>query len=64
MSRGGPGATATQPAGGERVASGPAPLAGDSVAPIPPRLMAALESGPPVPLDDVVPGEPEHARLP
>jgi hypothetical protein len=24
--------------------------------------MAALEAGPPVPLDDVVPGEPEHAH--
>ena len=34
------------------------------VDPMPPRLAAVLAdpSGPPVPLDDVVPGEPEHAR--
>ncbi len=39
-----------------------APVDWDSVDPMPPRLMAALEGGPPVPLDDVVPGEPEHAH--
>jgi 3-oxoacyl-[acyl-carrier-protein] synthase-3 len=34
-----------------------------SVDPIPERLKRVLEaSGPPVPLDDVVPGEPEHAH--
>jgi 3-oxoacyl-[acyl-carrier-protein] synthase-3 len=32
-----------------------------SVDPIPERLRRVLEGGPPVPLDDVVPGEPEHA---
>jgi len=48
----------------EPVASVRAPLDWDSVDPMPPRLMAVLESGPPVPLDDVVPGEPEHARVP
>ena len=44
------------------VASVRAPLDWDSVDPMPPRLMAALEAGPPVPLDDVVPGEPAHAH--
>ncbi len=46
------------------VASVRAPLDWDSVDPIPPRLAAALSdsTGPPVPLDDVVPGEPEHAH--
>ena len=45
------------------VASVRAPLDWDSVDPMPRRLMAVLESGgPPVPLDDVVPGEPEPAR--
>jgi 3-hydroxy-3-methylglutaryl CoA synthase len=41
-----------------------APLDWASVDPIPPRLAAVLAdpSGPPVPLDDVVPGEPEHAH--
>jgi 3-oxoacyl-[acyl-carrier-protein] synthase-3 len=38
------------------------PIDWDSVDPIPPRLAAVLESGPEVPLDDVVPGEPEHAH--
>jgi 3-oxoacyl-[acyl-carrier-protein] synthase-3 len=40
------------------------PLDWDSVDPIPPRLAAVLADpdGPPVPLDDVVPGEPEHAH--
>jgi 3-oxoacyl-[acyl-carrier-protein] synthase-3 len=46
------------------VASVRAPVDWDSVDPMPDRLMAVLEDrgGPPVPLDDVVPGEPEHAR--
>jgi hypothetical protein len=41
-----------------------APVSWSGVDPIPPRLAAVLAdpSGPPVPLDDVVPGEPEHAR--
>jgi 3-oxoacyl-[acyl-carrier-protein] synthase-3 len=38
------------------------PLDWDSVDPIPPRLAAVLERGPDVPLDDVVPGEPEPAH--
>jgi 3-oxoacyl-[acyl-carrier-protein] synthase-3 len=58
------------PANGRRadsvipVASVRAPLDWDSVDPIPPRLAAVLEdrSGPRVPLDDVVPGEPERAH--
>jgi 3-oxoacyl-[acyl-carrier-protein] synthase-3 len=43
------------------VASVRAPLDWDSVDPMPPRLAAVLADpgGPPVPLDDVVPGEPE-----
>jgi len=57
------------PANGRRadsvipVASVRAPLDWDSVDPMPARLMEALNdrSGPPVPLDDVVPGEPEPA---
>ncbi len=46
------------------IASVRAPLDWDSVDPIPPRLAAVLDdpTGPPVPLDDVVPGEPEHAH--
>ena len=45
------------------VASVRAPQDWDSVDPMPPRLMQVLESaGPPVPLDDVVPGEPAHAH--
>jgi 3-oxoacyl-[acyl-carrier-protein] synthase-3 len=46
------------------VASVRAPLDWDSVDPMPPRLSAVLEEpgGPPVPLDDVVPGEPQPAR--
>jgi 3-oxoacyl-[acyl-carrier-protein] synthase-3 len=43
------------------VASVRAPLDWDSVDPMPERLRAILEIGPPVPLDDVVPGEPAHA---
>lgn len=45
------------------IASVRAPLDWDSVDPMPPRLMELLASsdGPQVPLDDVVPGEPEHA---
>jgi 3-oxoacyl-[acyl-carrier-protein] synthase-3 len=45
------------------VASVRAPLDWDSVDPMPPRLAAVLADpgGPPVPLDDVVPGEPEPA---
>jgi 3-oxoacyl-[acyl-carrier-protein] synthase-3 len=48
----------------EPVASVRAPLDWASVDPIPPRLAAVLDdpSGPPVPLDDVVPGEPEHVH--
>jgi hypothetical protein len=48
------------------VASVRQPLDWDSVDPIPARLAAVLErgGGPPVPLDDVVPGEPERARHP
>jgi 3-oxoacyl-[acyl-carrier-protein] synthase-3 len=37
------------------------PLDWSSVDPIPERLRHVLEGGPPVPLDDVVPGEPAHA---
>jgi len=50
--------------GVEAVASVRAPLDWASVDPIPPRLAAVLNDpqGPPVPLDDVVPGEPEHAH--
>ncbi len=46
------------------VASVRAPVDWDSVDPMPERLMAVLEAkdGPQVPLDDVVPGEPEHAH--
>ena len=45
------------------VASVRAPIDWDSVDPMPPRLVALLESAAPqVPLDDVVPGEPERAR--
>ena len=46
------------------LASVRAPLDWASVDPIPPRLAAVLNdpSGPQVPLDDVVPGEPEHAH--
>ncbi|MGH2406938.1 MAG: beta-ketoacyl-ACP synthase III [Candidatus Limnocylindrales bacterium] len=44
------------------VASVRAPLDWDSVDPMPERLRAVLEVGPPVPLDDVVPGEPAAAR--
>ena len=49
----------------EPVASVRAPLDWASVDPIPPRLAAVLDdpSGPPVPLDDVVPGEPEPAHI-
>jgi 3-oxoacyl-[acyl-carrier-protein] synthase III len=48
----------------EPVASVRAPLDWASVDPIPPRLAAVLDDpqGPPVPLDDVVPGEPERAH--
>lgn len=48
----------------EPVASVRAPLDWASVDPIPPRLAAVLNDpqGPPVPLDDVVPGEPEPAH--
>ena len=48
----------------EPVASVRAPLDWSSVDPIPPRLAAVLDDpdGPPVPLDDVVPGEPAHAQ--
>jgi hypothetical protein len=47
----------------EPVAKVREPLDWSSVDPIPERLKRVLEgSGPPVPLDDVVPGEPEHAR--
>jgi hypothetical protein len=45
------------------VASVRAPLDWASVDPMPPRLAAVLAdpAGPPVPLDDVVPGEPSPA---
>ncbi|MDQ3492548.1 MAG: hypothetical protein M3452_04735, partial [Chloroflexota bacterium] len=48
----------------EPVASVRAPVDWDSVDPMPARLTAVLEDreGPQVPLDDVVPGEPEHAH--
>jgi len=48
----------------EAVASVRAPLDWASVDPIPPRLAAVLNDpqGPPVPLDDVVPGDPEPAH--
>lgn len=48
----------------EPVASVRAPLDWSSVDPISPRLAAALADpdGPPVPLDDVVPGDPEPAH--
>jgi 3-oxoacyl-[acyl-carrier-protein] synthase-3 len=48
----------------EPVANIRAPLDWASVDPIPPRLAAVLDDpgGPAIPLDDVVPGEPEHAR--
>jgi 3-hydroxy-3-methylglutaryl CoA synthase len=48
----------------EATASVRAPLQWAAVDPMPPRLAAVLADpqGPPVPLDDVVPGEPEHAR--
>lgn len=48
----------------EPVASVRAPLDWASVDPIPPRLAAVLDDpgGPPIPLDDVVPGEPERAH--
>ena len=56
------------PAHGRRAAS-VEPIVGvrepqdwSSVDPIPERLRQVLEGGPPVPLDDVVPGEPEHAH--
>src|SRR3954469_12441273 len=58
------------PANGRRadtvvpVASVRPPVDWDSVDPMPPRLQAMLNdpSGPQVPLDDVVPGEPEHSH--
>src|SRR5687767_6064601 len=46
----------------EPVASVREPLDWSSVDPIPERLKRVLEGGPPIPLDDVVPGEPEHAH--
>ena len=48
----------------EPVASVRAPVDWASVDPIPPRLAAVLNDpqGPPVPLDDVVPGDPERAH--
>jgi 3-hydroxy-3-methylglutaryl CoA synthase len=47
----------------EPVAKVREPMDWSSVDPIPDRLRQVLESaGPPVPLDDVVPGEPEHAH--
>ncbi len=57
-------ALAARAAAIEPVASVRAPLDWASVDPIPPRLAAVLNdpSGPQVPLDDVVPGEPEHAH--
>jgi len=58
------------PANGRRadsvdpVASVREPQDWSSVDPIPERLRHVLEGGPPVPLDDVVPGEPEHVGRP
>jgi 3-oxoacyl-[acyl-carrier-protein] synthase-3 len=49
-------------AGVEPVASVREPSDWSSVDSIPDRLRQILESGPPVPLDDVVPGEPEPAH--
>jgi 3-oxoacyl-[acyl-carrier-protein] synthase-3 len=49
-------------AGVEPVARVREPVDWGSVDPIPDRLREVLEGGPPVPLDDVVPGEPEHAH--
>src|SRR5688572_18034044 len=46
----------------EPVASVREPIDWSSVDPIPDRLRRVLEGGPPTPLDDVVPGEPEHAH--
>ena len=47
----------------EPVASVREPVEWGAVDPIPDRLRQVLEAaGPPVPLDDVVPGEPEHAH--
>jgi 3-oxoacyl-[acyl-carrier-protein] synthase-3 len=46
----------------EPAASVREPVDWSSVDPIPDRLRRVLEGGPPTPLDDVVPGEPEHAR--
>jgi hypothetical protein len=50
----------------EPVASVREPQDWSSVDPIPERLRAILEGGPPTPLDDVVPGEPEpsHHEVP
>jgi 3-oxoacyl-[acyl-carrier-protein] synthase-3 len=45
----------------EAVASVREPVDWGSVDPIPDRLRRVLEGGPPTPLDDVVPGEPEPA---
>ena len=49
-------------AGVEPVASVREPHDWSSVDSIPDRLREILESGPPVPLDDVAPGEPEPAH--
>jgi 3-oxoacyl-[acyl-carrier-protein] synthase-3 len=46
----------------ETVASVREPVDWSSVDSIPDRLREILKSGPPVPLDDVVPGEPDHAH--
>jgi len=47
----------------DQVASVREPVEWGSVDPIPDRLRQVLEAvGPPVPLDDVAPGEPEHAH--
>jgi 3-oxoacyl-[acyl-carrier-protein] synthase-3 len=56
-------ANGARAAGVEPVASVREPMDWSSVDPIPERLRRVLEggSGPPVPLDDVVPGEPAHA---
>ena len=57
-------AAAARAADVEPVASVRAPLDWSSVDPISPRLAAVLDdpTGPQVPLDDVVPGEPVHAH--
>jgi hypothetical protein len=58
-------AASTRSADVKPVAGVRAPLDWSSVDPIPPRLAAVLADpgGPPVPLDDVIPGDPQPAHL-